>query len=319
MRSESGAGGRGKKAMTIVGRCPICDGSKTQFLDPDGHSTKGKCERCGNFSVTNSIIHRLKTLTPEVRAGLSGWAHDQNDLGAKAQIDSYNLDTLIARPIPLVDERASRLLSLAAKKQRRLGAKCKLPMPESLAVTYSVNVYDLRQLILYLKEQGFIEFISLDDMQVTVRGFAVAERLAQTVTVSSQGFVAMWFNPDLREAYSLGFSVGISNAGYVPLRIDLTEHNRKIDDEIIAQIKRSRFVVADFTGHRGGVYFEAGYALGRDMPVIWTCRNDYLDELHFDVRQFNCIGWDLPHELAERLQNRIEAVIGRGPRARALT
>jgi hypothetical protein len=72
--------------------------------------------------------------------------------------------------------------------------------------------------------------------------------------------------------------------------------------------------VADFTGHRAGVYFEAGFALGLNLPVFWTCRKDNLTDLHFDIRQFNCIDWNDPGELAHRLQKRIEAVIGAGPR-----
>jgi hypothetical protein len=70
--------------------------------------------------------------------------------------------------------------------------------------------------------------------------------------------------------------------------------------------------VADFTGHRGGVYFEAGFALGMNLPVIWTCRQDCLPDLHFDIRQFNCIDWKTPEDLAGRLQNRIEALLGTG-------
>jgi hypothetical protein len=118
----------------------------------------------------------------------------------------------------------------------------------------------------------------------------------------------------MREAYARGFEVGIRQAGYDPLRVDRVEHVGKVDDEIIAEIRRSRFVVADFTGHRAGVYFEAGFALGLNLPVIWTCRRDHIADLHFDIRQFNCIDWTEPDELADRLQKRIEAVIGAGPR-----
>ena len=54
-------------------------------------------------------------------------------------------------------------------------------------------------------------------------------------------------------------------------------------------------VVADFThgraGARGGVYYEAGLARGLGLPVIWTCREDMFDELHFDTRQYPHIGW----------------------------
>jgi hypothetical protein len=61
---------------------------------------------------------------------------------------------------------------------------------------------------------------------------------------------------------------------------------------MISQIRRSKFLIADFTGHRGGVYFEAGYAMGLGLPVFWTCRRDDLDKLHFGIRsEVQCPPW----------------------------
>ena len=90
------------------------------------------------------------------------------------------------------------------------------------------------------------------------------------------------------------------------------EHTNKIDDEIISEIKRSTFLIADFTGHRGGVYFEAGIAMGLGVPVIWTCRKDDIANLHFDIRQYNCIAWTEPDNLAKQLKKRILHVVGEG-------
>ena len=115
------------------------------------------------------------------------------------------------------------------------------------------------------------------------------------------------------EAWEKGFEPGIRDAGYKPMRIDYKEHNNKIDDQIIAEIKRSRFLVADFTSERGGVYFEAGFAKGIKIPVIFTCRKDLSENIHFDTRQFNHILWEKPEELRERLKDRISATIGDGP------
>ena len=123
----------------------------------------------------------------------------------------------------------------------------------------------------------------------------------------------MWFDVTTGDAWADGLKKGIADAGYEPLRIDAKEHVNKICDEIIAEIRRSRFVVADYTGHRGGVYYEAGFASGLGLTVIPTCRKDEVGNLHFDVRQYNCIDWETPTELANRLQARIEAVIGDGP------
>ena len=57
---------------------------------------------------------------------------------------------------------------------------------------------------------------------------------------------------------------GIKDAGYEAVRIDKQRHLNKIDDEIVAEIRRARFLVADFTqgetGPRGGVYYEAGFS-----------------------------------------------------------
>jgi hypothetical protein len=73
--------------------------------------------------------------------------------------------------------------------------------------------------------------------------------------------------------------------------------------------------VADYTGHRGGVYFEAGFALGLGLKVIPTCRDDEIFELHFDIKHLNTLGWQTPAELADKLNKRIRAVIGAGPSA----
>lgn len=104
------------------------------------------------------------------------------------------------------------------------------------------------------------------------------------------------------------------DAGYEPLRIDQKEHVNKIDDEIVLEIRRSKFLIADFTcergNPRGGVYFEAGLAFGLGKPVIWTVRADLIDDVHFDTRQYNHITWSEPAGLRDALRKRIGAVIG---------
>ena len=121
----------------------------------------------------------------------------------------------------------------------------------------------------------------------------------------------------MNEAFKQGMELAVSQAGYRPMRIDRKEHINKIDDEIVAEIRRSRFLVADFTqgadGARGGVYYEAGFAHGLGLPVIFTCREDAVDQLHFDTNHYNHIVWATPEELREKLRNRILAVIGEGP------
>jgi nucleoside 2-deoxyribosyltransferase len=127
----------------------------------------------------------------------------------------------------------------------------------------------------------------------------------------------MWFDASMNHVYANGIAPSLMDAGYKPIRIDRKDHNNKIDDEIIAEIRRSRFLVADFTqgetGARGGVYYEAGFAHGLNIPVIFTCREDVIANVHFDTRQYNHITWKSPEELRVRLAQRIAATIGDGP------
>ena len=173
----------------------------------------------------------------------------------------------------------------------------------------------LGQSFYYSSGSGFL-------CRVTATGYSVVESL-QAEGTSDQCFVALWFNEKTDALYDIvPSSLQSEAAGYKPLRIDRQlNFLGKIDDQIIAEIRRSKFVIADFThderGARGSVYYEAGFAHGLDIPVIFTCRNDQIDDLHFDTNHFLHLTWstDAPEELIEPLRSRIAANIGVGPHA----
>jgi hypothetical protein len=167
-----------------------------------------------------------------------------------------------------------------------------------------------------LKRRGYIEYNPGQvKYLVTMNGWERHAQIRKQGRTSTRCFVAMWFDTSMAEIYSVGIEPAIKAAGYDALRIDKSEHVNRIDDEIIGQIKRSRFMVADFTGQRRGVYFEAGMMLGLGRNVIWMCRKSEVTEsnLHFDVRQFNFIDYETAIEAQERLYRRILAVEGEGP------
>ncbi len=149
--------------------------------------------------------------------------------------------------------------------------------------------------------------------KLTPPGWIEVESDRSANVESDKAFVAMWFNPEMGDAYRLGIKPAIEDdAGYRAIRVDAVGHTGKIDDRIIAEIRESRFLVADFTGHQS-VYFEVGLAMGRRLPVIWLCREDHFNATHFDTRQYNHIVWKEPADLREKLAVRIRAVVGLGP------
>jgi nucleoside 2-deoxyribosyltransferase len=83
--------------------------------------------------------------------------------------------------------------------------------------------------------------------------------------------------------------------------------NDGITDRILAEIRRAEFVVADFTGQRGGVYFEAGFARGLGRPVIWCVQKDELNMVHFDIKHFGHVVWESPADFRQKLTDSILA------------
>lgn len=153
-------------------------------------------------------------------------------------------------------------------------------------------------------------------LTLTPAGWQRIRELREAGRDTDQAFVAMWFDDEqMGRAWPDGIRPAFDGTGWKPLRIDAVEHNDRIDARIVAEINRSGLLVADVTGGRQGVYFEAGYAIGRGLPVIWTVRKDYLSAVHFDTRQYNHVVWETPAELCEKLQYRILATAPRPGRS----
>jgi hypothetical protein len=207
-------------------------------------------------------------------------------------------------------EQIDKLLLALERATSYFGETLTLNFHEAYSYAYAKNGDEFFELIRNAHSLTYIEFggnFPTSSVKLMWRG---AERLAELHrgdVNSNQAFVAMWFHPRTDVVFSDGIEPALDATGFKALRVDKKEFNHKIDDEIIASIRRSGLVIADVTGHRQGVYYEAGYAQGLGIPVIWTCWDKFLGKAHFDIRQFNHINWKDPEDLKERLINRIEA------------
>ncbi len=309
--------------------CRICGDSCSE--NPIGHYC---CQSCGTYrwEATNTIA------VQEHQVKLSGWVRKKNRNDIFPAIDDETIDRIVATPMPTVMQRADYILLEMEKMSPKIGeflhtggqnTKRLLRtsyFSENAQITYLIDTV--------LVAEGYAERTSAG-IRTLPKGYIRIEELRKKQG-GKNAFVAMWFGEVMNDAYEQGIEKGIKAAGYEAVRIDKKDHSNKIDDEIMVEIKSAAFVVADFTGQRGGVYFEAGYALGLGKPVIWTCRDAHLQDLHFDIRQYNCLTWKdakfdeadkknppkdrKPYEagdeldvFAENLKNRIMAAAGRGP------
>ena len=300
-----------------------------QWAD-DGREVE--CARAGgSYRITGSARATLNTLTAAEKAKLTTLIVDTNRAGEPPEISTYTFDQVRNARVLTVAERMDRLMAYFAHRNFRPGTPIiwlvgHTVTPETIRSTQEALAWieaesdgELGAFRDLLADIGFIRNMGTN-VAITPAGFVRMDELRRGGAPTNKAFVAMWFGADTSDAYEQGIAPAIAETGFEPVRIDKKEHINKIDDEIVAEIKRSRFVVADFTSStvqagdqtvyvpRGGVYYEAGLAQGREIPVIWCVRNDQIDHVHFDTRQFNHIVWESPADLRTKLRNRIRAL-----------
>ena len=216
-------------------------------------------------------------------------------------------------------ERAMSLLEHLIDRTPLFGNPVRLAARPVVALAWAEATAEseLVALLRYLAQEGMLDpGVSLDECVVTVAGHeALAAWRAESA--GDDVFVGMWFDDRMDDAYNEGLKPAIEDCGYRPWRVDKIHHNERIDDQIIAAIRRSPFVVIDFTfdkdGHRGGVYHEAGFAQGAGVTVIRTVRRRSLDALPLNTRQYQHIVWTDAADLRKQLADQITALMRRDP------
>jgi nucleoside 2-deoxyribosyltransferase len=292
--------------------CPLCDGF--------AHVTQSgqdlwltDCALCRRFEIDDAALSSLRTQDlAGKRYVLSAASRRAAEANRVLRIEGSRIESLIEdviAPKSPIDVADQVLLHIAGKVVNFAVPEPINQADYTLFVLKSID--EFATVIRMIEELGWVrrEYDHDWNPKLTAKGWQHVGDLRDKKPLTRQAFVAMSFAPDLKSAYTDGIRPALRETGYSPIRIDELQHNEKIDDKIVAELRRSGLLIADFTGHRGGVYFEAGYGLGRGIPVIWSCRLDEVEKAHFDTRQFNHLTWTTPEDLREKLRNRIRATL----------
>jgi len=249
------------------------------------------------------------------------------------------------KPLDKLDYALQRLNKLSQK----VGYDVQIVDSLDYTLFHCFDHNELERVLSFLETQDFISignWTSGTTAIIRPKGYERLQQIQQLRQDSTTCFVAMWFTPEMQKVFDQAVKRAIefiedgkAEPRFKAIKLDNVEHINNINDEIIATIRRSRFMVCDLTGYRGGVYFEAGFAYGLGLPVIYTCRKDWCSEdklkdndgkvietlkdtsgreiqvrkegVHFDLAHMNRIEWeeDKMDEFRVALENRIKAVI----------
>ena len=358
--------------MDIVNKkCPIC-GSPT-YQNVTCHTGKMivdevNCYRCGHYIIDRTGSMELNYLRDPnhfnniLISKISGWIRE-NQGSDIIEINRERLQSLISLPELNVFEKADKMLLYLAKKFPVAGMKLNFKFGEAFGILEKIrlNKIPTEKNIEFLQNakvllplvaigriidefefdfifQGYLrneqKYISENNKNITSRGWAYLETFRHPNPDSKKVFVAIWFTDEMKDILLKYIKPAAKEAGgYNAEPIDEKDYNGDINDAIIGEIRGSKFVIADFTGNRGGVYFEAGFAYGLNIPVIYSCKKELFNkfvkqniktkdskgnekeinknvysQIHFDVNHQNFILWKDGKDLHDKLVKRIKSL-----------
>lgn len=303
--------------------CILC-GRKSQLDENDINIKKLlNCEYCGKFYEMDSLKQFLyKCNSDEYKESfnisnlykVSSWIREQNDeFNIHPEIDTEKFVKILNMRDKKIKEKFDLMMEYLSS--------CKINFQLDNKVLVKCFIKDeneFEKLYQYALEKKFIEgalskilndFIYPIFRGLTFDGMQYIEELEEPNKNSKNIFVAFNFAPDIIEIFENFVKPSIEELGftYTIVNHETTPHDQKITDEIVAKLKSSRLIIADFTNNSTNVYFESGFAMGMRIPVIWTCKKGH--KFSFDTGQFPHITWENGEDLKAQLVNRIQVII----------
>jgi nucleoside 2-deoxyribosyltransferase len=357
-----------EERMATWQKCPVCGSPAREMptVQKKGEYHIGiECLRCGFFTMNYNDYRHLQdtknVYDSNLIVSISNYIF--RNQGTTLYIDDARISKIKFTKVPSFNEKMELFFERIANQNPEIGSTIDLnendinvafnilesPSYADINVNDSIKtvfsylahcrLYGRREFMLFwLLFCNKKKFLSEGKSKyITPAGWEYIEQLRARNPKSKKAFVAMWFDDNLRSVYEEYISVAVKSCGFKAERVDYVEHNDSIIDKILSNINSSRFVIADFTGNRAGVYYEAGYARGLNIPVIYTCNNSWFHanhsttitvpinsssqsvevkanfgtQIHFDLLQQNFILWENGEDLKEKLINRINATINR--------
>jgi len=251
---------------TNLQACPICARPSQKGVSIQDHAGEPPvlqviCLLCGTFIISLIDLEYLETSSKELRLPLSCATRQGSEAGHPLTLTRANVESFAnAHNRSRVSDNLDRLLRITAARAARPNGAALLFPDDDFTLIDCFSVAEFRWYIQWLTGDGFLVNAAAPtgkiQLTLSLVGWNHIQPLIPQEGQPGQCFVAMWFGEDVELAYEAGIVPAVEKAGFRAVRLDRKEYNNDIGDEIIAEIRNSEFMIADFTGQRPNVYYE---------------------------------------------------------------
>ena len=295
-------------------KCFLCNAELNYETLSDGSNYNVNCKWCGKYIINDTFAEDIRDTYKEYLPKISCWNAERTFVYANTPfiITRDSIQTIINSRNKTIQEKYVSFLLKLYELFKETGEHT-----VNYDRFYSCYVYGSDEFRLFFQKatnDGFIEVSGVIGQNIinsfTFEGLLYIETLGNQNADKKNIFFAFHFTDDIKEVFdnTVKQKLGSENLVYDRVSSGSTPTGEKIDDAIIAKIKNAKIVVADCTNHRTAVYFEAGFAMGMKIPVIWTCKADQVNNISFDVNHYPFILWNDAEDLAQRIVDRIKAI-----------
>lgn len=325
--------------------CPICKSPVNIVnisLGIDGRYLN--CYRCGIFKLEQDAYFKIGDLRDEQIANISGWIYEYQ----KEVITTEKLQLLKDLKTISVGEKAVKLLKYIAKERptpgqwiqidfqsiynlKTLKKNTKYPKEvfiklektlPFLSITWARDDNELRYIIndYLIQEQGYLT--GEKRYKITPKGWAYLDKIRNVNPHNEIVFIASKYEKEINEYLDNYVVTVLEELRYKPKLMRSHPHTNIIDNEMISLIKQSKFVIVDLTKNSLGAYYEAGYAQGFGLEVVYICEKSFRENkknekskgVHFDTNHYPINDWEYDDGpgFKERLYHFIDVKFGKG-------
>lgn len=297
--------------MNAKGNCPICN-SDSIVNNDNIHTLQVQCESCGKYNITDVAQNYFtNNEIPNKAIILSYWIRKNQVNESFPTIDLVKMKYIIQNHFfPKPKEVADNLLLWMGSNLNKPNDETNIPLRVLKPFIGSVDEEGVKYVADHLMEQNYVRhrgfaYSSINGGQrnppedmlkatMTFKGWDRYYELQHSNKDSRLAFMAMKFKEEpLNTIYETVIKQAVSQTGFDIRKLDEEPKAGLIDDKLRVEIRRSKFLIADLTHDNNGAYWEAGFAEGLGMPVIYICEEEKFNssKSHFDTNHHLTVTW----------------------------